>query len=1033
MKYSNWKIKGLSLVLCGALIAATGTTAQAAGEDKTYEEYLAGVVQTEELSGVEEFIQISIRSESDLLELAENCALDSWSVDKYVVLDQDIFLSEDNDLIIPTFGGIFDGRGHAINGLRLDGTGSAIGLFRYLQQGAAVRNLVLSGSVYPEGSQCSVGILAGVNYGKITNCSVRGSVVGKETVGGVVGSNEATGEIRRCSSEATVNGEHYVGGICGKNSGTLNNCINYGKVNAYSTEVTYHFEDLSTENIEAINSAENMAAHTDTGGIAGYSDGKIYYCSNSGMVGYQHVGYNTGGIVGRLHQGYVQNCSNSGVVFGRKDVGGIAGQMEPFLEIQYLDDKLKEIDRETDKFLDLLDQSGEELHRTGQQASDLAKSLSTNLKEVSVAAGRLSSTANELWYIYNQELTGIGNDLHRLNQELKEQGTHDREEENPSDSVIGEGEEETIWDPLIGEGEEENPSDPLIGEEHEGEIPIIGPDDMESYWAALRRFADSTGDHLVNMGQASADRSGGVTENLNTLNNRMEAAGNDLEQLAAVLEQGVEQGAKNRDALVNQARVLRKSISELRDDLFRYEGISVEDASDEEVGEGTQTEKPGNPDRQEEEAYYDTSTFQQGKITLCINRGAIQADTNVGGIVGQIATELDFDPEDDIELTGEESFNIEQTVKAVVRESQNQGEIIAKKDYAGGIVGKADHGAVIDCESFGGVNSTGGSYVGGIVGFSGYTVRNCCFLGEISGKNYVGGIVGKGCDIFYSIAYPSLEMTGEQGGSIAGQLSKEGMIAGNLYVQGCLPGVDSIGYAGGATPLEYEELCSQFDVPDGFTNFTISFRADGKELASYSCKYGDGLEQSMIPTIPEREGCFGVWPQFDYGFIRGNRILEAEYIPWISSIAGENEDEDGRPLVLVQGQFLPGAVLHMTQQGEERSLEILYLDEEGRETGHYEDPVKVRLQLEDPEHSLIEVYAEDQWRAVDCETIGRYQQFSMEKPGIFRVTIVEDNSRIEALVIGVSVSVVLCLLLLIRKEIKKVRDKRRRKAEVMNE
>lgn len=40
---------------------------------------------------------------------------------------------------------------------------------------------------------------------------------------------------------------------------------------------------------------------------------------------------------------------------GRKDVGGIVGQMEPFLEIQYLSDKLKELDTETDKFLDMLD------------------------------------------------------------------------------------------------------------------------------------------------------------------------------------------------------------------------------------------------------------------------------------------------------------------------------------------------------------------------------------------------------------------------------------------------------------------------------------------------------------------------------------------------------------------------------------------------------------------------------------------------------------------------------------------------------
>ena len=69
---------------------------------------------------------------------------------------------------------------------------------------------------------------------------------------------------------------------------------------------------------------------------------------------------------------------------------------------------------------------------------------------------------------------------------------------------------------------------------------------------------------------------------------------------------------------------------------------------------------PGDPDAEDdtaepegtEEARYDTSSFQKGKVTLCVNRGTVEADTNVGGIVGQVATEYDFDPEDDITLTG---------------------------------------------------------------------------------------------------------------------------------------------------------------------------------------------------------------------------------------------------------------------------------------------------------------------------------------------------------------------------------------------
>lgn len=228
-----------------------------------------------------------------------------------------------------------------------------------------------------------------MNYGSIENCKFSGNVIGDNEVGGIAGVNEETGEIRRCESNANVIGNHSAGGIVGNNHGILNNCSNSGSINTYSTEVTYDLDDITMDNLEQINSTSNVTAHTDTGGIAGISDGKIYYCSNSGAIGYQHVGYNTGGIVGRLHQGYLQNCTNTGYVQGRKDVGGIVGQMEPFLEIQYLSDKLKELDTETDKFLDMLDATQKDVSNYSRQASALSKSISTNLKDANSAGNSL--------------------------------------------------------------------------------------------------------------------------------------------------------------------------------------------------------------------------------------------------------------------------------------------------------------------------------------------------------------------------------------------------------------------------------------------------------------------------------------------------------------------------------------------------------------------------------------------------------------------------------------------------------------------
>lgn len=976
---------------------------------RTYEEYRSGT----DAGGIDTGgtdatrTEVHISTEEDWAEFAKNCELDTWSLDKYVVLDGDIVLSENYEAVIPGFGGIFEGNGHKISNLRIETVGSDTGLFRYIREGAEVRNLSVSGKVQPEGSQSRVGILAGVNYGRIRNCFVYGSVAGDESVGGIAGVNEASGEIRQCSSAAVVTGNHKTGGICGENSGVLNNCTNSGSINTYSKEVTYDLDDINMENLENLSDMSNVAAHTDTGGIVGCSQGKIYYCTNTGTVGYQHVGYNTGGIVGRLHQGYVQNCTNDGQIYGRKDVGGIVGQMEPFLEVQYLNDKLQEIDREANRLIELLDQTNDDLQRYGGEVTSLATSVTTSLNNASDAAGYLLETADYLWYVYNQELTGVNTDMQRLNADLKEQS----EAGGKKDYTIDLGGSVSGGDL--------------------GDVTIQVPDNTEGYRAALRRFGESATGHVTNITNVNEKRHSGISENLNVLNREMQAAADNLQKFTEALEEGTSRTGDNVDAVMAQAKVLRRSIKELRDDLFRYEGITVSDTSDEVPGSesGTPGAEAGSSivseDNGESTAVYDTESFQQGKVTLCVNDGKVEADANVGGIVGQIATEFDFDPEDDISFSGEESFNIEQTIKAVVRESRNQGEVLGKKDYVGGIVGKADFGAVISCESYGRVSSSGGSYVGGITGASSYAVRSCYFLGELSGRNYVGGIAGRGCDIFYSYACPSLEMTGECGGSVAGTLAKDGILSGNYYVSGNIPGVDSVGYEGGATPAAYDIFCNMEGVPEEFREFSIRFVADGREVADVTYRYDEEPDLSQVSrTPPEKEGYYGIWPEVDLGSIRGRAVVEALYLPWVSSLASAETGENGKPLVLVKGQFLQGAEIVLTETAEGRQLSVRNGDGKGSAAEEYRGRITVRVLCEDTENAAAELYVNGGYVAVETTAIGSYLEFQMESSGIFRVTAVQkDNGRVIAVIAAVSAAVMLVIVIIVA-----VKAVKRRKA-----
>lgn len=278
-------------------------------------------------------------------------------------------------------------------------------------------------------------------------------------------------------------------------------------------------------------------------------------------------------------------------------------------------------------------------------------------------------------------------------------------------------------------------------------------------------------------------------------------------------------------------------------------------------------------------------------------------------------------------------------------------------------------------------------------------------MGTLSGKDYVGGIVGSGCDVFYSYAYPDLEYSGECAGAIAGKLEEEGVLYGNYYVRGNVPGVDSIGYQDGATPLEYAEFSSLKGVPEAFSEFTVSFQADGKELASFRCGYGEALDKGQIPQVPEKDGYYGVWPEFDYGFVNGNKVLEAQYEKWVTSLASEQKDEAGRTLALVQGRFLPEHRLVLEQEEAGVRLSVALMDEKGESGEEYKDTVMVRA-LCAGEDAVAEVWQDGAFRQAAAEKVGSYLEFSMEVPGTFRMSVPESFGRSRAVPACIAAGVV---------------------------
>lgn len=251
--------------------------------------------------------EIHIQTAEDLIELSRNCSLDTWSDGLSVILDNDLSLSDVDYDPIPIFNGRFDGGGHTIYDLSLDAAQSPCGFFLETGRDALIRDLNITGTVAPTGDDSAVGGIVGRNGGTVMNCGFTGTVAAKSEVGGIVGKNEASGLVSGCHSAGSVMGLNSTGGIVGSNDGAVAACGNSAFVNTESVDPSIRLDSFDTSSIlnflRSLRS-DNAGITSDTGGVCGTSSGFVERCTNGGTVGYLHLGYNVGGVVGHS-RGYL--------------------------------------------------------------------------------------------------------------------------------------------------------------------------------------------------------------------------------------------------------------------------------------------------------------------------------------------------------------------------------------------------------------------------------------------------------------------------------------------------------------------------------------------------------------------------------------------------------------------------------------------------------------------------------------------------------------------------------------------------------
>lgn len=875
---------------------------------------------------------IHITDPDGLRKLAADCSLDSYSRNLTVVLDADLDLSGLEVYPIPYFSGRFDGQGHSISGLSLATDGSHQGLFRYLSESGSVKDLTVRGTVAPENGRCQVGGLVGSNSGLIENCAFNGSVSGKNYVGGLVGENH--GRILGCSATGTVEGKRFTGGIAGLSDGLIQNCVNQASVNTSISEGGLELESLALSDISTLEltNAEDEDVVSDSGGIVGYSKGIVLSSQNRGDIGYPHYGYNVGGIAGR-QSGYLNGCDNYGGIQGRKDVGGLVGQMEPFMIL-----------KESVNLAEELELLNDYLNRASTDLGIMSDEVESAMDDISISSGSAENKINSGGTISH---AGSGS--------------------SAGGGTISGGSGGSISG---GSGvTDQDLQDGLNAVDDKTSIDTDNVNVPEGLSEDLNGMAQG----MRNLTQAMGSGTGVVADDLQDVNNQLSRC---LMLMANALN-----GAANRQIL--------------------------EDISDQ-----LEEDDP------------------EGRVSENCNYGAVEGDKNIGGIVGDMGVEYEFDMEGTlVEVIGVEGIvsNTYET-KCVSDRNINRGTVIARKDDAGGVAGLTELGVIIRCQGYGSVSSTDGRYVGGIVGYSHHIVRDSHAMCDLSGKEYVGGIAGYGTIITGCGSMVGMNDVTACGGAIAGWADMDGTdviprdatgedaeeksaVRENFFVHDSLGAVDGISYEGKAVPVSYERLMALENLPEQFRTLKLSFLADGVLVDEVEFSYGGTVDASQLPAVPEKEGYTGSWPNVKLNGLTHSMILEAVYTPRQGALAA-NTTRDGSPMsiVLVEGDFDDSTRINLNgftgadpelEEGkvlEKWVLQLSKLEENQRYSIRYLPP-----QLS-ARSSKVEIYVREdgQWSKVSTTRNGSYLSFESDRPTVIFCAVEARQSPTRMIIYGVA-------------------------------
>lgn len=986
---------------------------------------------------------VTIATVQDFTNFSKQCTRDTWSQGITVELTADLDLSGSDFTPVPIFQGTFHGNGHTISGFSFEKKGSKTGLFRTLTASAVVEDLTVEGDLAPQGSASQAGLLVGENYGTVSRCAAQGSVSGQEDIGGLVGLNGESGCIQSCTSATAVTGVTNVGGITGQNLGAVENSSNTGEINTQADQETPTsvggIAGLSRGTIRGCtNSGAVGYQHVgyNMGGIAGLQSGEISTCSNTAPIqGRKDVG----GIAGQFEP-------NTSLTYGPSPSQQLSDSLSSlFDQLEYFTNQLNDmVSRGVDDaqaIHDSLSAIQDRTHAAGTEGRDDFKAMSDQLYQHTTAiSGSLDSLRDDLDQfseeagdqfqealdqtdtllsklekLASQADSGLGKAIRALEDtisgirdQLQLIRTHRQAMAEELDNV-----KQYVSDVarLIAAGQFEQalqlpfPSLDLTGHVQAiagalKEIPRLAAK-LPGQWSDIH---DQTSQALGQTGQDIDRALNALYEALTALNEAGDHFSSDLQEDLDAVNQKAD---AIRDLLKTYTDTLGDKAQSALDDIDselsaiqdRVDSMTQAAGADNDALHATSQaifddmeavrQAISGLGKEPELTVTDlTDEIDQGPglVKGCTASGTVQGDTNVGGIVGTVSTELGDDPEATFDLGDLKLMSdVYATLRAVVRDCRFDGDVTVKNECGGGVAGRCEAGAIVDCAARGTVE-TGGDYCGGIAGRTKGKVIRCAALTDLTGQSWLGGVAGLGQDITDCRTMVRADSDGEYQGAIAGQA--EGTLTGNRYLMEDLAGLDGVDYAQTAQGLDFDAF-SQLDyIPADFLTFSYRFEVNGQTVAEIPFQYGDDLDTSLVPEAPKQGEEYGQWPQFPTQDLRRSMVLSVQFTTPTSTLA----DQDGVAQLLVEGTFSPDASLTVDQEELPDQKVEGYTSRSAWSytvTGSQSDTITVRLRAEGVEKPAAAVYQDGSWQRVDSTLDGSYLVFQAPTQG--QVLLLEEQ------------------------------------------